>query len=252
MMDDLARELGLAAPEMLKNETRLLSLELIRRTPPNTKDQGEKAIKRDLSKLFNGVDIGFLDRVGSDFGTGPIGHWITFTNGTRMFLQWNKLDPTGTGMSAFHRHNRDFKGHVSGLVQRIDFNNKTWNARYVVSKEDLDAYRTTVVNRAGFLKSGWLPGLIGSSGGTRGVGGWITRHLNKKWGTFRADLNNPQKAQITISNGAPGVRLTQHIVDGAIKTRQRALERRLRRALSGIIDDVTMGRRIRKINTVTT
>jgi hypothetical protein len=240
LLDRLAHELGKGAVDAVKEEARLLSLELIRRTPPKSQAQGEKAIGRDLSKLFTSIDTGFLDRIGSEYGTKNISHWITMADGRRVQLQWDVLDPEGRGMAQYHEQSRNAHGRIPRTFTKgSQPGTQVWRSRYVVTKQDFASYLKIVQGRVGIEKSGWQAGLTvgGGSGSKDRVPNYVSRHGNQ-FGSVQTSFGNPDKASVTLRNHAPGIVNTKFFVELAVKSRRGALAARLRRVIAGIKEDL--------------
>lgn len=245
----IARELGVAAGDILRNEVSLFTRAVINKTPPDNKKQGEDAIADDLRKVFTPVQQAFIDRIGSEFGLRNIDTWIGRVGKDPKYLHllWQRLDPNGTGMAAFHQSHRNSRGRVAKGFKENEMGSGRWQAKYVVSEEDFAAYKAKVQARVGLMKSGWVPGLNASDPVRAGkVPNYIRRHGNRV-GFAQNHLSEPTKPYVIMGNSAPNIRQTQHFVSQAVRTRQVALSRRLRRAVSGIHDDVAAGRRVSKI-----
>ncbi len=262
MLNDIAVHLGAAANEILKNEASLFITEIMNKTPPtpyktvdqnnktikvNGRRSGELAITNDLSKVFTQVQQGFLDRIGSEYGTRDINQWITSKTGQKENLRWKRLSANGEGMSQFHQSVRGSRGRVPKGFKGNDRNSLQWTAKFVVSQEDYLTYKAKVQARVGLMKSSWLAGLTAANPVRAArVPAWIRRH-GAKAGTANNHLNDATKPFITITSFAPGVRQITHFVHQAIKTREVALARRLRAAIDGVNLDVAAGRRVGKI-----
>jgi hypothetical protein len=116
----------------------------------------------------------------------------------------------------------------------------------VVTDDDYVAYQSKIQERVGWMKSGWLKGLEQCNDTNSRIQNFITRH-GTKFGRAQSSFSNLEKPSIEAANFAPSIRVTQHIVDTAVRTRQFALARRYKRLLAGIKDDVTAGRRVSKV-----
>lgn len=247
----LSRRLGEALPDMLQNEGRLFLLEAIRKMPPKTHEQGKQAIARDISKLFTAVSDEFVSIVGSEHGISNIDAWTTFRSGERKRIKWDQIDYTGKGMYAFHQRNRNSRGRVNRGFKGSK-NQDIWRAPYVVTRPVYEAYKLRRQDDSGLMKSGFLPALRVVAPDAK-VSNWIAKHEPRAPGLVQYDLNhNSQSPFILVLNRARGVKEFERLLINVFATRIRALQRRLRRLAAGIADDVTRGRRIRKIETVTT
>lgn len=233
------------AATVLEDEFRLAMKQIINLTPPPglgqaARSQGEKAVTRDLSKLFTPVDEEMLNIIGSQFGVDGIDRWITDTDGGKQHLIWDKLDPTGTGIETFHHANQNRRGRTIN-AKRKGRGQPFWYAAYVVSKTDFLPYLQKLISHVGRRKAGWAAAYE-SVGGK--VQRWISRHLPTPGGRVVNMLSNKGKPSITAFNMAPGIGDDQRIVADALRIRREAMAKRLKLILSGYSRDVANGIRI--------
>lgn len=232
------------AATLVEDESRLFCRQVVVATPPYglgsaSRNQGEKAVRGDLKKIFTPVEDEMLQTIGSQFGVANIDHWITTASGKRLRLDWQRLDPTGQGMKAFHRKNRNRygrTGNLNGKASKAD----TWFSAYVISKKDFADYKNKILARVGRRKAAWAKSFV-AMGGT--VQRWIAKHLDGAKGHFFSQLtgNNPT---ITMSSSAAGVAGDEHIIQSALKIRYQSIGRRIRLITSGYAKDVASGIKI--------
>lgn len=230
---------------IFRDEARLFLAQVIRLTPPKTKQQGEDAIKRDLMKIFTPVNEDFLDDLIIEHGHNNIDAWIESSiDGTRKHIQFDYASNTGGEMADFHQRNRDNRGRTRNLKRMAS----GWYSPFAVSFENFAAYRDKVLKRVGLRKSGWAKSLIGLAGK---VTGWINRHVSEGKAPGELHLTVGEKPSMTMINRAPGIGNDLRIVRNALRIRNEAIGKRLRLILSGYSKDVAQGIRIRRHATTT-
>jgi len=237
--DALASQGG-DASMVFQDEARLFLKQVIRLTPPKSREQGEAAIDRDMMKLFEPVNADFLDDMILEHGHSNVDAWLTTAGGERKHIKWTYLDNTGGPMANFHNRNRDNRGRAYNLKRQNDPN--TWYAPYVVSYENFTAYKNRIKSHVGRRKAAWGKSFKALGGA---LSRWIDRHLAGAKGEFlfNGDLTHPS---ITMINRAPGIGQDVHFVQGALRVRYEAIGRRLRLIVSGYSKDVARGIKIQR------
>lgn len=230
---------------MVENEARLFLKQVITLTPPAglggaAKTVGEHAVSRDLNYLFSGVSQGMADTISGEFGTTGIDHWLTGKDGNKTHIQWQRLDPSGAGMPAFHAKNRDSRGRTYRLKRDKP---GVWFSPYVTSQSALDAYRAKILSHVGRRKAAWAKSYAALGGK---VQGWISRHLSGAKGQIWNDLGNKNRPSVTVSSHAPGVGQDEQIVRDAMRIRAQAIGRKMKGILSGYSADWKAGVKIAK------
>jgi hypothetical protein len=224
---------------IFEDESRLFLKQVIRLTPPKTRQQGEAAVTRDIGKLFTGVNEEMLNLIGSEHGVTNIDAWITSATGSHIELDWRRIDPTGDGMAEFHNRNRDSRGRAYNLKRQKSLK---WYSPYVVSFGDLAKYREKIKSHVGRRKAAWAKSFTALGGK---VTNWIGRHMNGAKGEFHHSTN-PEHPSITMINRAPGIGQDLHFVRGAMRVRQEVIRRRIKLIVSGYSSDVANGMKIRR------
>lgn len=228
------------ASRMIENETRSFLRRQIMLTPPKSKQQGEKAIERDLMKIFTPVNEEFLNMVGSQFGVSGIDTWITGQDDKKTHLQWSRLDPSGSGMAGFHQANRNSRGRTRNLKR----SGQSWYSPYVVTKGDFADYLKKVLSHVGRRKAGWAVSLKQVHGT---VAGWIIDHVDN--GTARGDvvnqLNVKHHPSITMRNYAPGIADDRRIFQDNVRMTARAIAKKMQLIIQGYAYDWNTGKVIR-------
>lgn len=247
MMDAQKRALisvGGDASHIVETNTRILSRTMVNFMPPlrekggkaSPRLNGEAAIKRQLSSLFQEALPHTIDKVGSIHGIHNVNAWVTGRDGMKLNLQWDNIDPEGQRMAEYHNKYRNRNGTVN--VTRWDTaSSGTWKARVVVPQGSLKPYIRMIQGRVGRGKCSLS--IVGQRLGDR-YPAWITRHNDYVLSSGRAisqiNLNNPAAPSITFGTRAPGCSMIIGKVNAAVKFRIRAIARGTRMILEDYKD----------------
>jgi len=226
------------ASAIFRDEAMLFLRQVIRLTPPKTRQQGEAAIDRDLMKVFTPVNGDFLDDLVIEHGHNNIDEWLTTAGGEKRHVKFTYLDNTGGPMADFHNKNRDRSGRTHNLKHQ---NSDAWYAPYVVSYELFAAYAKKVKARVGRRKAAWAMSLMGMGGK---AARWISRHVPGAKGEFHLTVGD--KPSVVMINRTPGIGDDLRIVRSALRVREEAIAKRIRLVLSGYSKDVAQGIRIQR------
>lgn len=237
--DALARQGG-DVSTIYEDEARLFLRQVIRLTPPKTKQQGEAAIDRDLMKIFEPLNSDFVDDLIIEHGAHDIDTWLTVASGEKKRIKFTYADNTGGPMANFHHRNQDNRGRTYNLKRQKDPN--VWYAPYVVSYDNFKKYADRVKSHVGRKKAAWGKSFIELGGK---LPSWISRHLSGAKGEFH-NSRNPEKPSITMTSRAPGVSQDAHFIRGALRVRYESIGRRIKLVLSGYSKDVASGLRIKR------
>ena len=242
---------GKDASEVLADETKRLSRQIMNFTPPMKQKAysdesppppvaqkiGEMAIQRDLSKLFSEADTKLIDEVGSAHGTANISAFITTSGGQKMNLRWDALDAEGARMKEVHT------AFLAGgrKTTRLKSNQHVWAARNVVPTGSIARLQAQLVTRVGRLKASFAR--IAIELGDR-MPQWIAKHDVKNISVAnKTDLYDKEKPSITFGSSAPGVGVTQIDVQKALNQRATNIAKRIKLILNGYKRDIGEGRK---------
>lgn len=228
------------AARMIENETKSFLRRVINFTPPpglsnEAKMHGEGAIERDLHKLFTPVDEELLNMIGSQFGVSGIDKWITSSGGQKEHIRWDRIDPSGSGMDAFHKQNLNDKGRA----KRVKIKGWDWYAPYVVGRQDFDSFMAKIKARVGLRKAAWAIGYVELGGK---VQRWIARHLGIAKGSFHNGLTLFGSPSITMINRSVGIGSDAHAISGAMRTSASSMRSKMRKIIKGYAYDMANGR----------
>lgn len=209
LLDDYSSILGKTVPECVRINARLVAVELARRTQPfgNEQKPGENAVQNDIRKVFR-LPIELHQRMASERlqkqirkqvaaadwaavrATMVAAHWATDFN----FLSGQ------SEMKPVHQGYRDKRGRVRKKDRHI----------FAAASGDVSAYIEAAKVRVGISKAGWAACAkqlkTGAGAGTRGIPGWVTRHLAKRSnGEVRDNTGNQVHPHVFLTNTVPWV-----------------------------------------------
>lgn len=229
--------------DIVRDETRRLIVEIVKDTPPQTKEIGEAAVTRDINSLFSGAEPGLIDTVGDEHGLSNIDTYV-LSNGRKLHLQWDRIDPLGDKMQQIHNASRNSRGGVGRRKEVRD----AWGARVVVPNESKDAYLKKILSHVGRWKASWASTAMAL--GVQNVVGWIKRHINGKdsrSGFHNTDgLMNGSFPVVTFGSRAPGVGRQAGVINSAVRIRSEAVLKRTKLIVSGYAKDIAQGMRIQR------
>lgn len=230
---------GADVSTIFEDEARLFMRQVIRLTPPKTKEQGERAIGGDLLKIFTPVNEDMLDDLIIQHGHNNIDAWLTSAGGDKKHIQWDYADNTGEVMADFHKRNRNSRGRTYDLKKN---RGDIWYSPFVVSFENFAKFRDKMFARVGRRKAGWAVSLFRLGGKAPR---WISRHLSGAKGEYHNtySLDHPS---IVMINRSPGISQDWHFVQGAMRVRYQAIGKRIRLVISGYSKDVAQGIKIQR------
>lgn len=212
--------LGLETGRVLRVEGRRLLKEIIKRTPPDDRAQGENAIKQDI---FGGrkVNLGKGNRITTIgifyiIGENPRatrkkgGDIMLFASkdGTEIFgteANYYKPNASVAEMDAIHQAARSkATGRVS-IAGSMTHSVGRWRFidRMTVKRSAANRYFRHVKQNVGKMKGGW--GVAAQSVGVS-LPSWISRHANSSNGYVLDRLQKGDSPSIIIGNTTKGVR----------------------------------------------
>ena len=231
---------GLSTGRILKVESRRLLESVMRQTFPKDKRVGEKAIIRDLSEVFYGIDNKTATNAEPMTGVsaGYTKLWVTRGSDRNkvVAVKTQNFRPNISMQTMESIHNAARK---SGIVSKgrgkaaVRVIKGSLNAidRVVIVESRFEEYRRLVFTHVGKLKSGFAHALL-AVGGSAGPA-WVKRHLSSETtGFVRMALEPGPKPFIVIANTAAGAdpRLGG-IVKRALAGRVKAISTNIRRMI---------------------
>lgn len=250
MLDGLSDALigqgqGSDCSQILRDETRRLSKQIVAFTPPlksnhgAPKASGEMAIAGELHSLFTEAGTKLIDEIGSEHGLHDINAFITRPQGDKLNLRWGTIDPTGARMAEYHQKEKNSRGKIGRRVKRSEPGK--WFARYVVPTGTLEPYIKTIQKRVGRWRASWAT--VASNLGQQ-FPAWISRHfgsVNEISISNIEGLQSRTSPSVTFGSRAPGNQRQRGIIQSAVTARGKAIGKRIRLVLSGYAKDVREG-----------
>lgn len=213
-------KLGIEAPKIVKDETRLLLAQVIRFTPPKTLAQGRGAVKRDIGRAIDNVnpDTFHSKRLATMIRTQDVN---AMRDAVRRIPSMKDYTVERWNPEAQHEAKRDNRGRI----QR--------NQKVMVLNEGkrLKKYFNLRAKAVGSAKAGYWPGLQAVGGA---VPNWVAKHASKFGSVDAGKLNDSHAPRIRIQNFSEAARSQNdenHSVQSAVKMRARSMESKARRMI---------------------
>jgi len=231
--------------ELLRQEARLLAVELAKYTQPfgfdpKSKSQGEGAIKRDLfgGKQRVGIFVMLADSIidqalATGVYQGANVRLFVNKNGDVYGADKNDFWPNATMSQLASYHAEQFKNGVMSSAGSYTRDVGRWKffTKKVIRQSTGEKYYNQLIKHVGFAKAGWSV-CAAQLGGTRGIPQWVTRH-RKAPGRVEDNSNDPAKPSITLKNEIDFTRqvLSQAAEAKAVRDRVIKLEARVQAAI---------------------
>lgn len=238
--------------ETMRQEGRLLSIQLARYTQPFGFDEsalakGQQAIKSDLEGTRRGGsgygavftvmpdDIMAQAQISEASGTTQNLKLFARKDGTVYGTDRQTFKPFASisEMASHHQSLRRSDGSVGELHATVeDIGRWKFINTWVIGRTQFNNYLQFVFQKVGIAKSGWAScaKILGS---TRGIPGWVTRHL-KDYGFGEViDRTNDPKPTLTLRNN---INYTSQVLStsgqsGAVRDSEIRLAKRIQEAL---------------------
>jgi hypothetical protein len=213
-------QLRISMPQALRTQMRLLlSRELIPFTPPNSKGQGERAVKRDIGRAVRVLKA-------ANFKSPGIRKLIRDRDYGRLTVLFHRLGAGITDLGAaqfgpfvrsMHESQRDRYGRVREK-RNVPF--------ATVDAEQVADYIRNKQRMVGMAKGGWSRALTALGGTTPA---WISRH---SWvGTWEDRMNRLGGGFLRATNASPWGRSSreERTINNAMRSRAVKIQRDLQR-----------------------
>jgi hypothetical protein len=192
-------ELGFAAGEVVRNQTRLLMRDIFNHAPPTSKSKANQRINRDINAKMTTLPQSLRGKK-----SGPKRNWLNVS-------PWDLIgvDPQNDYRRSSDVYkpfrNRDFarsKFPVAGRrgKQKIRLVN-----RMLVTKAAKSQLSKRLMNRVGRIKASFLVGWYSISKGGWSPPAWVSRQIYKGVGHFADITHSKDKPSFTIIANATGV-----------------------------------------------
>ena len=260
----LIEDLGANGDLLMREEARLLSRDLIEATPPKTKSQGNKAVARDLKRVFVAITtvIKYLKAVGKKNVAREVARLVKLRDYTRAiaFLAQRSAKTTervpvkshtrsGVSVKSYTQvRTRDgsaypnvgqgttFAQQPSASIhegRRNAYGHVTAKtiSQIILNPRALRAYIDRVQSHVGFAKAGWLPAAVKYGAN---VPSWIRRFSGSAPGYVVERLGPAVTGkEITLANRGSKMPRYQEQVNFAVQRRYKSMISEAQRLLRG-------------------
>ena len=247
----LDRRVQQSGKDVLRTQARLLGKTLINFTPPigvtkkaagnanaaasskmagssaavpiSARKQGEKAVSKDLYRIFVVREQGYVHFLMDTFGGRNVKQWLSNKSGKTYLVEYNYVTDSITRMRQFHRSNLTKRGRVT-MAGQYDKGVGRWRAAdsMVVPEREFKNYLRQKMRSVGKGKAGWNPGYSAVGGKSPA---WITRHNAQ--GSFINGLGRKHQPSFTFINrsrwAASRPTEAQRVVRTSLSIRRRAI-----------------------------
>lgn len=215
----LARAARVTPGVVIKEETKGVTQNIIRLTPPRSLAQGRKAVARDIGRVVTGVP-----NVEGE-SKSPVWKAVNRLAKRGETDKINKILGGWRGRPRFTSAAADIKREH--IARRNNYGKVRGAPRLVAMATEARKYLREVQARVGWAKSAWVPALMAAGGS---AAGWIRRHAAQS-GIVAANFGeNPKVYAAARDVKIPGY---QRIVSGAVRTREKITQRKIDRIVSG-------------------
>jgi len=232
LLERFQRETGKSWPDVLKQQGRLIAVNLAFNTQPygfddGARDLGRGAVLRDIGIVFSTISKAYdglkekSEKAARAFYSAAVTGKIARA---QRILQANGVTvPIGTLKAQVHKDRRNRRGRVKGK--------KDEPSQIVKNSKSIDTYSKKIQGRVGFGKSGWAS-CAGVLGGVRGIAHWAKR--GKGPGTVddqSKSINNPH---VKLQNNVRYVKLI--CPDSAVKAAVRIQKEKMEKHIEHVIN----------------
>jgi len=244
---DYIRATGQDSTAVVKKQSRLFAQQAMKRTPPKSYAQGRRAVAKDLDRIIDGAERGFMQRIIDWHGSADfVKQEFKRKDGSNFLVEWGHVRFDGSDLEEFHNANRDKRGRV---LRAGDFtrNIGRWKAnnKMIVPENVKRRYVRKVQKRVGRLKAGWIRPITRAGGNKMSVPAWIRQHNEGARSNAVLQGSGTAKVQMIMSNFASGASQLGNVVKSALRIRLSAMVREVRLIQSGYNRDFARNMRIR-------
>lgn len=219
------REIQVGGKELMDRAAKGMVQTLFQITPPGSREAGEKAIRRDINRIFTGMDSDLLAQA-EVLGVGDNVRLFTTKDG-RIFGSERSLFRPDASVEAMHDHHAKYwkNGRMSQAGTRTrDIGRWKFVDKMVVSKQALETFFRYQAEKTGTLAAGWIPA-ANKFGVT--VPGWLRGQSGSGSAEF---LIGADTITVRIENSvsyASSIKQLQHLVKKAAEYEVNKMERQM-------------------------
>jgi hypothetical protein len=204
--------------EVIREQSRLLLVRLLRLTPPKTQAQGRKAVAADIRKVMTDLDGYRFESPGIQKAWDEK-DWDALEVIFRRSPEFSRLRFSEGADASEHRSARTRRGRVP----------KRRKATVLVKKPSkLKRYIRDTQKRVGLTKAGWMAGLKIIQGK---IPGWVSKH-GSGYGSAKdasSDRRDPHIQVVNATRGIGEIDREDRILTTALQGRSRDMLRSLKK-----------------------
>ena len=214
----LARDL----PDVYTEEVDLLLRDIIAKTPPKTKSQGQRRVEADIRYTAYAVHEKFLHMLLQRFGPGPYHGLLNQGKGKTVPLAYARILTTVNQLRAWHEARRH---SITGRTKKLYSNYLDNPTKAFVSKGVMAAYLRQAKRNVGTAKGGWASAQLAVSRG-RPLPTWITEKRHQGTHVKRFSIHLSEQQLFTAINRSPWAKRTRDanaLVAASLRNRARQI-----------------------------
>lgn len=226
--------------DIVRDETRRLTEQIARFTPPQTGPVGKNAVTSDIASLFAAASPELIENVTGKNGDGPIDTFITTVKGDHVHLLWGKVVREEAELEKIHRANQNSRGRIP---KRKASPKGVWAVPYIVPAPLRNKYIAKIQKRVGRMKAAWGETLFKL--GVSRITSFVKRHIPTPFAVSETEgLMHGDCPSVRFGSRAIGVNRQRQIVNSAVRVRGQAMAKRIKLILSGYNRDLSRNMKI--------
>ena len=242
-VDRFATKYGVDARQVMLDQMRLWTIDLIKSFPPKNSSQGKRAVKSDIQRIFIPVDSGSFAAVKEwalIVGGQELGRAFKSKTGSVYGVEKRFFDFSGDKIPAHHRRFRTKDGRVTraGTFTR-DIGRWKFVDKVVTKQSILNRYIKEKQKNVGILKAGWVPALTyfaAVSGGVFKAPVFVKKIAkSKQSGGFVDRFGKDGTGFLEAINSVPWSKRHKSILNFTLNKRKRDVSRQLKNRLEKLI-----------------
>lgn len=229
----LQRATGKDSQTIVRDECRLLAMQISKLVGPNPRQALERRIERDVrsSLLATAPNIDPQHQ-----GTGDI-RWIS--SGPRFLVGVPKALRPPSNVEGIQKIIREKRGKASIEISRRGRQRVYISNRAVITKAQVQQAVRQIKQRVGRFKASWAQ--TAAQLGEGSIPQWISRHFPTPKNRLINLSNLEDKPSIIFGSASPGARRFSSLIQAAVKIRAKIVATRVRLILSGYRKDIARG-----------
>ena len=223
-MHRLTKQYGVGVDEVMRDQMRLWTNDVIKMTPPKTLAQGRGAVIRDLNMIFSDVKdrevMNFFEDL-DDRGVLPSN--IVINAEGNLDEMEERHNRTRTRRGRVTEHMKHKKGFKLGKLEM--------DAKMYVPRSAFNKYKKKKTSNVGITKAGWLGG--GNPFNSKAPA-FVMKQ--KKQGEAGGRIDKKGNGKLWVQNNIPWASRLEHLFGPARRTRERDMKKHLEKRIQNIAD----------------